>query len=365
MLLYYDESVSVFLVIKSEFSIFRYTAQNGDDFMYTLVTSLKQTLKLFAASVICSLLFVRFYDAAYTKPLMGFILLLASMLLFVFVCDKLFTTFFENSEGYIDYLIPSAISFVIYVVAAFVTYTLDFQFIGNLLFLPTLFITPLLPETTAYLLSYLIIFLIIIKIPVMQYYYERQNSEDGSSNTPFSRLIGCIAFFSRTISNIFKYTMLLFVVSILCSALFINILVSVQKKPLVFVFIISLSLLLFLFVCDRLFFQLCKKTQTALEYLIPSICAVALYIAAASALYSYSLSEIYNLIFLPTRFLEPMYQILEKSSIISLISYITSYVLLLAVIIRIPIERYFFMKELANDIPDAEEFLKLDDEQNK
>lgn len=112
----------------------------------------------------------------------------------------------------------------------------------------------------------------------------------------------------KTIKSFFIHSAKIFAASIICSVVFYLIYQRTSRtlQPIAHFLLFLASLVLFqgahMLFCRSSFFSTNKPS----EYFGVSVSAYALFIIAASVLYALRLSEIYNFIFLPTRFLEPI-----------------------------------------------------------
>ncbi len=136
-------------------------------------------------------------------------------------------------------------------------------------------------------------------------------------------------------ARIFKQTTKLFGASILASSIFAGLLNNlIFTKPLVFTMLLLASLILFLYIYRGICFSLLTLTENPHEYILASIIPFVIYIASASVLYFFRLSEIYIWVFLPTRFLEPVFHSHEK------FSFAATYLIMFLIMIRYPIKAY-------------------------
>lgn len=110
--------------------------------------------------------------------------------------------------------------------------------------------------------------------------------------------------FKNTVAHLSK----LIASSIICSVVFLALTdrVNSATQPIAHFLLLCASLLIFqglhIFFCRSLA-SYCSKAS---EYFIPALAAYGVYLVCAVGLYALRLSRIYNYLFLPTRFLEPV-----------------------------------------------------------
>lgn len=144
--------------------------------MYILSNTAKHTLKLFISSIVCSVVFTCIINVeeVFSRKVVCMILLLASMLLFSYINIHILTGLFYSSDSALEYVIPVAVSFVLYICAASVLYCFrhtggEISGIYNCLFLPTRFLEPMLRnEKISYTAAYILMAVISVIIPIYE-----------------------------------------------------------------------------------------------------------------------------------------------------------------------------------------------------
>lgn len=96
--------------------------------------------------------------------------------------------------------------------------------------------------------------------------------------------------------------------------------------------LMTFSLLLFLFLFRRFSVRLYDEAYTTAEFLVPTLASYALYALVAALLYILRLSTVYNWVFMPTRFLEPL---LFRPTV----SFIVAHTIVIASVLIIPKHR--------------------------
>lgn len=142
--------------------------------MYILSNTAKQTLKLFIASIICSVVFTCIINVeeVFSKKVVCMILLLASMLLFSYINVHILTGLFYSADSAPEYIIPVTVSFTLYICAASALYCFrhtgsEISSIYNCLFLPTRFLEPLLRnEKLSFTAAYVVMAVISVIVPI-------------------------------------------------------------------------------------------------------------------------------------------------------------------------------------------------------
>lgn len=142
---------------------------------------LKQTAKLFGSSILASVIFARLLNAiTYSKPLVYMVLLLASLLLFLFICNRISFSLHNNTQSIYEYMITSIVPLILYIIAASILYHYRLSSIYIWFFLPTRFLEPVMRnnEKISFIVTYLVMFLIIIRVPVTQYFMLKNAEPD-------------------------------------------------------------------------------------------------------------------------------------------------------------------------------------------
>ena len=142
--------------------------------MNTFSNILKQSAKLFGSSILSSVIFARLLNTiTYSKPFVYLMLLLASLLLFLFVCNRIFFSFYNNTQNIYEYIIASIVPLMLYILVASILYHFRLSSVYIWFFLPTRFLEPVMrnKEKISFIVTYLIIFLMIIRVPITQYFF--------------------------------------------------------------------------------------------------------------------------------------------------------------------------------------------------
>lgn len=137
--------------------------------MYIAVDTLKQTLKLFIISTVCSAIFTSIIsiDAVYAKPQLCFLLLIICLVLFAFISLHSFRTLYYDSVSMIEYVLPTCTAYVIYICAAAVMYSLRLSNVYNWIFLPPRFLEPIFDnEKISFVAAHIIMAGVIFFTPI-------------------------------------------------------------------------------------------------------------------------------------------------------------------------------------------------------
>lgn len=134
---------------------------------------------------------------------------------------------------------------------------------------------------------------------------------------------------SRTIIQVLKVFLIGVLSSFVPAMLIFNIEV-INTNSLVCFILLVISLFVFLVMYRKNQKNLYEDSFNILEYVIPTLISYGVYALTATILYIFRLSGIYNWIFLPTRFLEPIVTPVH-------ISFITTHVMAFCIAVSIPI----------------------------
>ena len=137
--------------------------------------------------------------------------------------------------------------------------------------------------------------------------------------------------FSSTVFQALKVFLTGIAASLIPAALMLGRASLSENKAAAFV-LITASLFIFLFLHRLTMTRLFDESFSAADFWIPALVSYALYALTAALLYAFRLSGIYNWLFMPTRFLEP---VVSKPYV----SFIAAHALALCTTLSVPAAR--------------------------
>lgn len=137
--------------------------------MYILSRTLIQIVKVFSIGILSSLLptiLIFNVDIINTNALVCFTLLVISLFVFLFVYRKNQKKLYEDSFNFVEYIIPSLISYGLYALTATTLYIFRLSGIYNWIFLPTRFLEPIVsPAYISFIITHVMSLFIAVSIP--------------------------------------------------------------------------------------------------------------------------------------------------------------------------------------------------------